>query len=125
MEVSIWVYPGTAAWSQCDAANVTYPSRGSPHRQEALMEYPPTPRTQKWRATAQVPVARRDGADRSPWHWLLAVAVVVPLLTPFYNRIEPTLAGIPFFYWFQLALIGLDVGVVTLVYQVTRRRGRP
>ncbi len=38
-------------------------------------------------------------SDRSPWNWLLLVAVVVPLLVPLYNRVEPTLFGWPFFYW--------------------------
>jgi hypothetical protein len=98
---------------------------------------PPT----RWRATATVPipVVRRDTtnradtdtdtAGRSRWHWLLAVPAIVPLLTPLYDRTRPTLAGIPFFYWCQLAFVGLVVGVVTLVYQVTeaaatRRRHR-
>jgi hypothetical protein len=47
-------------------------------------------------------------SDRSPWNWLLLVAVVVPLLVPLYNRVEPTLFGWPFFYWM-------------LVYRATRR----
>jgi hypothetical protein len=89
----------------------------------------------RWRATATVPipVLRRDSPtvpdSRGRWHWLLAVPAVVPLLTPLYDRTEPRLAGIPFFYWCQLAFIGLVVGVVTLVYQATegaaaRRRDR-
>jgi hypothetical protein len=89
----------------------------------------------RWRATATVPipVERREPttrtAARSRWHWLLAVPAVAPLLTPLYDRTEPRLAGIPFFYWCQLAFVGLVVGVVTLVYQATegaaaRRRDR-
>ncbi len=50
--------------------------------------------------------------------------MLLPLVTPMYNRIEPRLAGVPFFYWFQLAFVGLDIAVVTLVYQATKRRGR-
>jgi hypothetical protein len=70
-----------------------------------------------------------EPGDRSRWHWLLAIPAVVPLLTPLYNRTEPRFAGIPFFYWAQLAFVGLVVGVVTLVYQATegaaaRRRDR-
>jgi hypothetical protein len=82
---------------------------------------------QRWRATATVPIPVRRPkntgvADRSRWHWLLAVPAIVPLLTPLYNRTEPRLAGIPFFCWCQLAFVGLAVGVVTLVYQATARR---
>jgi hypothetical protein len=61
--------------------------------------------------------------DRSRWHWLLAVAVAVPLLTPLYNRVQPRVFGLPFFYWAQIAFIGLAAGVTTAVYQVTKKRG--
>jgi uncharacterized membrane protein len=60
-------------------------------------------------------------SDRSPWNWLLFVPIVVPLLVPLYNRVEPTLFGWPFFYWFQLALVGLGVVTTVIVYRMTRR----
>ena len=60
-------------------------------------------------------------SDRSPWNWLLLVAIVVPLIVPFYNRVEPTLFGWPFFYWFQLLLVGLGVLTTVVVYRMTRR----
>jgi hypothetical protein len=69
------------------------------------------------------PRAARDG--RNGWHWLLLIALLPPLCTPLYNRVEPAVAGVPFFYWFQLALVGLEVAVLTLVHQVTKRPGRP
>jgi hypothetical protein len=62
--------------------------------------------------------------DRSPWNWLLIVPVVVPLLTALYNSKEPKLFGFPLFYWLQLGFILLGVGTTTLVYQMTKRRGR-
>ena|SRR2546430_6203571 len=89
---------------------------------------PPAFPPHRWRATATVPIPVRhpdntrhttEVSGRSRWHWLLAVPAIVPLLTPLYNRTEPRLAGIPFFYWCQLAFVGLVVGVVTLVYQAT------
>jgi uncharacterized membrane protein len=67
----------------------------------------------------------RDGAparsDRSPWNWLLLVAVVVPLLVPLYNRVQPTLFGWPFFYWVQLLFVPLGMLTTVLVYRATRR----
>ena len=36
---------------------------------------------------------------------LLAPAVVVPLLVGVYDRVDPTLFGFPFYFWFQFALI--------------------
>jgi hypothetical protein len=59
--------------------------------------------------------------DSSRWHWLLAVPVVVPLAVPLYNRLEPALLGMPFFYWCQLAFVALASGVTAAVHMLTRR----
>jgi hypothetical protein len=63
---------------------------------------------------------RRAGASR--WHWLLLIPVIVPLLTPLYNRIEPRLLGVPFFYWCQLAFVILASVTVALVHRLTTDR---
>jgi Protein of unknown function (DUF3311) len=74
-------------------------------------------------STADAPPAgvapRRS--DRSPWNWLLVVPIVVPLLVPLYNSVEPTLFGWPRFYWLQLAFVALGVACTALVYRMTRR----
>jgi hypothetical protein len=36
---------------------------------------------------------------------LLLLPCVLSLCVGFYNTVDPTLFGIPFFYWFQLLLI--------------------
>ena len=36
------------------------------------------------------------------WYLLLLVQFVAVLWPPFYNKADPTLIGIPFFYWYQL-----------------------
>jgi uncharacterized membrane protein len=60
-------------------------------------------------------------SDRSPWNWLLLIPIVVPLIVPLYNRVEPTLAGWPFFYWMQLLFVALGVLTTVVVYRATRR----
>ena len=60
-------------------------------------------------------------SDRSPWNWLLVVPIVVPLLVPLYNSVEPTLFGWPRFYWLQLAFVALGVLSTVVVYRMTRR----
>ena len=62
-----------------------------------------------------------ERSDRSPWNWLLLVAIIVPLLTPLYNDLEPRLFGFPKFYWLQLAYIGLGVACTAVVYRMTKR----
>ena len=66
---------------------------------------------------------RPRARGRGRWQWLLVVAVVIPLLTPLYNRAHPRLFGLPFFYWSQMAFIGLAACVTATVYLVTKKRG--
>jgi dolichyl-phosphate-mannose--protein O-mannosyl transferase len=54
------------------------------------------------------------------WQWLLLIPTAAPLLTPFTNRIEPTLLGVPFFFWYQFACALLATVVITVVYLATR-----
>jgi uncharacterized membrane protein HdeD (DUF308 family) len=73
---------------------------------------PSTPQTQD--------VAPRR-SDRSPWNWLLLIPIVVPLLVPLYNSVDPKLGSWPLFYWLQLAFVILGVATTALVYRMTRR----
>jgi len=60
-------------------------------------------------------------SDRSPWNWLLLIPIVVPLLVPIYNKIDPKLGSWPLFYWLQLAFVALGVLTTATVYRMTRR----
>src|SRR5580704_3423444 len=64
-----------------------------------------------------------NGRDRawSPWYLLLLIQFVPSLWVPFYNSVEPTFGGMPFFYWFQLALVLVSAGVTAIVYFATER----
>jgi len=72
---------------------------------------------------APVSPARRPVTPRARWNpWTLLLLVpLVALVTPLYNRMEPRLLGVPFFYWMQL--VGLLFGVVCtlIVLRKTRR----
>ena len=67
-----------------------------------------------------VPAERRS--DHSSWNWLLLIPIVLPLVTPIYNRESPRLLGFPAFYWLQLLFILVGVATTTLVYQMSRKR---
>ena len=51
--------------------------------------------------------------------------LVIPLLAilwvPSYNKIEPALGGVPFFYWYQLAWILIGALLVLVVYLIETR----
>ena len=51
----------------------------------------------------------------------LIVPSLLLLFPPLYNRIEPALIGMPFFYWFQLVLIP----VAALGIYAADRLGKP
>jgi len=59
----------------------------------------------------------------SRWYWLLIVPFVA-LLAPVYLKIEPTLGGFPFFYWYQLAVLILSAILTWIVYRATRETTR-
>jgi uncharacterized protein DUF3311 len=48
--------------------------------------------------------------------FLLIIPFALVAYVPFYNRIEPALGGIPFFYWYQLLAIILGAAVTLTVY---------
>ena len=62
------------------------------------------------------------------WSWrryaarlLLVIPFVMALWVPSYNRIEPTLADIPFFYWYQLTWVLVGAVIVLVVYLIETR----
>jgi hypothetical protein len=60
---------------------------------------------------------KKKTTRRRHWHRLLFIIPFVAMLwVPSYNRIEPELAGIPFFYWYQLLWILLGAAIVVVVY---------
>ncbi|WP_297376056.1 DUF3311 domain-containing protein [Acidiferrobacter sp.] len=57
----------------------------------------------------------------SRWAYLL---LVIPFLgtlwVPLYNRVQPTVLGFPFFYWYQLAWVPVSVVLTGIVYRLGR-----
>jgi hypothetical protein len=48
--------------------------------------------------------------------FLLVIPFLLVVWVPFYNRLEPTLGGVPFFYWYQLSAILIGAAVALTVY---------
>ncbi|MGA9016016.1 MAG: DUF3311 domain-containing protein [Acetobacteraceae bacterium] len=54
-----------------------------------------------------------------PWaRLLLLIPFIAILWVPFYNSVEPTWSGVPFFYWYQLLWIVLGAAIIALVYRL-------
>lgn len=53
--------------------------------------------------------------------YLLLILPFVGLLFPaIYNRAEPSLIGLPFFYWYQLAWVVMTAALLGIVVYLTR-----
>jgi uncharacterized protein DUF3311 len=53
------------------------------------------------------------------WYLLFVIQFAVALWPPLYNKIEPTVMGIPFFYWFQLLWVIVSAVFTAVVYFAT------
>ena len=52
---------------------------------------------------------------------LVAIGIILPLIVPIYARTSPTLAGIPFFYWYQMLWVFIDAILLWIVYAIVTR----
>jgi hypothetical protein len=62
------------------------------------------------------------GKQRRAWSWwylLLLAQFVAVLWPPFFNRLEPSWIGLPFFYWYQLLWIIIGAVLTAIVYFAT------
>jgi Protein of unknown function (DUF3311) len=54
---------------------------------------------------------------------LLLLPFAGTLWPPLFDRAHPALAGMPFFYWYQLAWVPLTAALLGVVVHVTRKPG--
>jgi len=58
----------------------------------------------------------RSTASRVLWALLFLAIFAGALWVPLYNRVDPTLFGFPFFYWFQFVWIIVTAVVTAAAY---------
>ena len=62
---------------------------------------------------------RRSASKERRWFLLLLIIPFLALLwPPLYNTYDPSLFGIPFFYWYQMAWIILTALLTMIVYLI-------
>lgn len=60
---------------------------------------------------------RRSRSKGRRWFLLfLLIPFIVLLWPPFYNTYDPTLFGIPFFYWYQILWIFITALLILIAY---------
>jgi hypothetical protein len=65
---------------------------------------------------------QNEPTKRGPWSWwylLFLVQFVALLYPPFFNRAEPYIMGVPFFYWYQMLWVLISAVVTAIIYLVT------
>lgn len=67
----------------------------------------------------------RPGGTGRAVRWLLVAPFIAMLAVPLYNRIDPRLAGVPFFYWYQMLWILIAAAIIFLVYRIERAGKTP
>jgi cell division protein FtsW (lipid II flippase) len=55
------------------------------------------------------------------WYLLLLPPYIAMIWVSSYNKAEPSFAGIPFFYWYQMLWIWLGSALTVLVHLVVNR----
>ena len=58
------------------------------------------------------------------WYWLLLLPLLNVLALPLYNRIDPTLFGIPLFYWYQLGEVDDVLAIANVAFIRALGQGR-
>jgi hypothetical protein len=61
---------------------------------------------------------RPSAAARGVAYTLFAIVAAGALAVPMYNRVEPSIGGVPFFYWFQTAWILASAAATALAYRL-------
>lgn len=77
----------------------------------------PQPRTQSLEETVDRQTEKRSGW--SWWYLLFLIQFVVSLWVPFYNKMDPSWIGIPFFYWYQMLWVIVGAILTAIVYFAT------
>jgi Protein of unknown function (DUF3311) len=62
---------------------------------------------------------RRKRGAWSWWYLLFALQFVAVLWPPFYNKVEPSWMGVPFFYWYQLLWVPISAVTTAVIYLAT------
>lgn len=68
------------------------------------------------------PARRRVAYNGAVRRWIVytsfVIGCVIAMWVPLYNRVDPTIAGVPFFYWFQMAWVIVVAAATAIAYRL-------
>lgn len=53
---------------------------------------------------------------------LFLIVFIIALWVPAFNRVDPTLFGFPFFYWYQILVVIISSALIWIVYKVEDKK---
>ncbi|MFD0695241.1 DUF3311 domain-containing protein [Paenibacillus sp. GCM10027628] len=66
---------------------------------------------------------KQNDKNASQWWYILLIIPFIAMLWPSsYSTAEPKLAGMPFFYWYQLLWVIISAVLTAVVYFATKRK---
>ena len=72
-------------------------------------------------ARRPAPPGRHEVSSRNTvWYLLLVIPFVALLWPASYSRVEPMIAGVPFFYWYQFVWVVIAAVLTQVVFNATR-----
>jgi hypothetical protein len=74
-----------------------------------------------WRKKGAAMAGKPGRGKSRAIYLLLLVPFAAVLWVPFYNRAEPALFGIPFYYWYQMLWVVLGAAALVPVYLYEER----
>jgi hypothetical protein len=63
--------------------------------------------------------SEQDNSGDRRWRLLLLIPFIGLVWVPFYNKIDPTIFGLPFFYWYQFIWVFITPALTWVVFRKT------
>lgn len=101
----------------CISTGLIFTDLGAPSVKEALMSM--GARSEYRLKDATIDRHHQKYAGWSWWYLLFLIQFIAVLWPPFYNKVDPSLIGIPFFYWYQLLWVILGAILTAIVHFAT------
>ncbi len=71
------------------------------------------------------PPSPASASRASPLRMLFLVILAATLAVPFFNKVNPTLFGFPFFYWYQIVCVPIASILIFIIFRAEDKADAP